>query len=42
MQKLVSGFVYVGGDAAKIKELQCKLNSLGISGQNGRLKEGGV
>jgi hypothetical protein len=33
---------YVGGDAAKIKELQCKLNSLGISGQNGRLKEDGV
>lgn len=33
---------YVGGNAAKIKELQCKLNSLGISGQNGRLKEDGV
>ena len=33
---------YVGGDPAKIKELQCKLNSLGISGQNGRLKEDGV
>jgi 6-phosphofructokinase len=33
---------YVGGDAAKIKELQYKLNSFGISGQNGRLKEDGV